>query len=434
METNSSSGLNDVSSPSSSEGRHRRRPGWMDDYESGEGLSQEDEANMVLFATVDPVHFEEAVKSQKWKVAMDDEIKAIEKNETWVLTDLPAHSKKIGVKWVYKTKLNENGELDMYKARLVAKCYAQQYGVDYTKVFAPVARMDTVRMIVALAAQRGWVVYQLDVKSVFLHCELNEDVFVEQPKGYEKKGSPNKVYKLKKALYGLKQAPWSWFSRIESYFVKEGFQKCHSEHTLIVKVSKEGKILIVSIYVDDLIFTGNDESMFEDFKNSMMHEFDMSDLGRMRYFLGIEVLQRDDGIYICQRKYAMEVLKRFGMEESNSVHNLIVPGFRVCKDTDGVKVDATFFKQMVGSLMYLTATRPDSMFVVSLVSRYMEQPTELHLQVVKRVLRYLKGTLDFGIFYKKGGSDDLVAYADNDYCHTPIFDLRSYIHTLFDPE
>jgi len=255
----------------------------------------------------------------------------------------------------------------------------------------------------------------LDVKSVFLHGELNEDVFAEQPKGYEKKGSPNKVYKLKKALYGLKQAPRSWFSRIESYFVKEGFQKCHSEHTLFVKVSKEGKILIVSIYVDGLIFIGNDESMFEDFKNSMILEFDMSDLGRMRYFLGIEVLQRDDGIYICQRKYAMEVLRRFGMEESNYVHNPIVPGFRVCKDTDGVKVDVNFFKQMVGSLMYLTATQPDLMFVVSLVSRYMEQPTELHLQVLKRVLRYLKGTSDFGIFYKKGRSDDLVAYADSDY-------------------
>lgn len=419
VETDSSSNMNDVSPPSSNERRPRRRPVSMNDYESGEGISQEEEeedvTNMVLFTTADPVHFEEAVKSKKWRAAMDAEMKAIEKNETWVLTDLPSHAKKIGVKWVYKTKLNEKGELDKYKARLVAKGYAQQYGVDYTEVFAPVARMDTVRMIIALAAQRGWTVYQLDVKSAFLHGELNEDVFVEQPRGYEKKDSPNKVYKLKKALYGLKQAPRSWFSRIEAYFVKEGFEKCHSEHTLFVKASKEGKILIISIYVDDLIFTGNDESMFEDFKNSMMHEFDMSDLGRMRYFLGIEVLQRDDGIYICQRKYAMEVLRRFGMEESNSVLNPIVPGFRICKDKEGVKVDATFFKQVVGSLMYLTATRPDLMFVVSLISRYMEQPTELHLQTAKRVLRYLKGTIDFGIFYKKGGSADLVGYADSDY-------------------
>ena len=129
--------------------------------------------------------------------------------------------------------------------------------------------------------------------------------------------------------------------------------------------------MIVSIYVDDLIFTGDDEPMFEDFKNSMMNEFDMSDLGRMKYILGIEVLQRDDGIFICQKKYTMEMLRGFGTEESNSVLNPVVPGFKVCKDEDGVKVNATFFKQVVGSLMYLTATRPDLLFVVSLISRYM---------------------------------------------------------------
>lgn len=212
MGPDSSNNVNEESlSRSSEEGREeriRRKPVWMNDYESGEGLSEEEDVtNLVFFASTDPVHFEEAVEHEKWRAAMDSEIKSIEKDETWELTDLPAGAKKIGVKWVYKTKLNENRELNKHKARLVAKGYAQQYGVDYTEVFAPVARMDTVRMIIALAAQRGWIVYQLDVKSAFLHGELNEDVFVEQPRGYEKKDSPNKVYKLKKALYGLKQAP-----------------------------------------------------------------------------------------------------------------------------------------------------------------------------------------------------------------------------------
>lgn len=145
----------------------------MRNYESGEGLSQEEtEANLALFASADPVYFEEAVKSPKWRIAIDAKIEAIEKNETWMLTDLPTGAKKIGVKWIYKIKLNENGEVDKYKARLVAKGYAQQHGVDYTEVFAPVAQMDTVRMIIALAAQRSWTIYQLDVKSVFLHGEL----------------------------------------------------------------------------------------------------------------------------------------------------------------------------------------------------------------------------------------------------------------------
>lgn len=279
---------------------------------------------------------------------------------------------------VYKTKLKENGELEKFKVRLVAKGYVQQQGIDYTEVFAPVARMDTVRMIVALAAQKGWNVYQLDVKSAFLHGELKEEVYVEQPRGYELEKYPQKVYKLKKALYGLKQAPRAWFSRIEAHFVSQGFEKCYSEQTLFIKTKEGGKILIVSLYVDDLIFTGNDEIMFAEFKSSMLKEFDMTDLGRMRYFLGIEVLQTSDGIYMYQRKYALEVLRKFKMENCNLVYNPIVPGCRLFKDENGVQVDETLYKQMVGCLMYLTATRPDLMYAVSLVSRYMSKPTEFN--------------------------------------------------------
>ncbi|KAL6321945.1 hypothetical protein AAG906_035853 [Vitis piasezkii] len=212
----------------------------------------------------------------------------------------------------------------------------QQHGVDYTEVFAPVARMNT-------------------------------------PRGYEQNDNPHKVYKLKKALYGLKQAPQAWFSSIEAHFVNEGFERCHSEHTLFVKTSKGGKILILSLY------------------SSMMREFDMTDLGKMR----------------CVEKIWD------GGEQF--IHSPIILSFKVFKDENGVKVDATFFKQMVGSLMYLTATRPDLMFVVSLISRYMGQPTELHLQTAKRVLRYLRGTTNLGIFYKKGGNDKLVAFTDCDY-------------------
>ncbi|RVW19213.1 Retrovirus-related Pol polyprotein from transposon TNT 1-94 [Vitis vinifera] len=383
----SSDSLIEESSPSSNEGRNRRPPIWMRDYETGEGISEEDNeahlAHLAMFATIDPIHFEDAVKSEKWRKAMDLEMESIKNNGTWELTKLPKEAKK--------------------------------HGVDYTEVFAPVARMETIRLVAALAVQKGWTIYQLDVKSAFLHGELNEVVFVEQPCGYVQKGNEQKVYRLKKALYGLKQAPRAWYSRIEAYFMKEGFEKCDYEHTLFIKTSKEGKVLIVSLYVDDLIFTGNDELMFTEFKNSMKHEFDMTDLGKMRYFLGLEVLQRSDGVFISQKKYALEVLKQFGMDKSNFVHNPIVPSFKLMKDEGGVKVDNTYYKQIVGSLMYLIATRPDMMFVVSLISRYMENPTELHLQAAKRVLRYLKGTTEFGIFYKKRGDDELAAYTDSDY-------------------
>lgn len=346
--------------------------------------------------------------------AMNKEISAIEKNGTWELTTLPTGARKIGVKWIFKTKLNERGEVDKYKARLVAKGYAQKHGIDYTEVFAPVARWDTIRMILALAAQKGWCVYQLDVKSAFLHGELNEDIFVEQPQGYEKKEEDHKVYKLRKTLYGLKQAPRAWYGRVEAYFVKEGFERCQCEHTLFVKSEEGGKMLIVSLYVNDLIFTGNDEDMFAKFKASMEMEFDMTDLGKMKYFLGVELVQNSNGIYISQRKYAQVVLERFGMERSNSIKNPIVPGFKLMRDKGGVRVNATQYKKMEGSLMYLIATRSNLMYVMNLVSRYMERPTELHMQAMKRILKYVKGTTDLGIFYKKGGDGKLAAYSDSD--------------------
>nr|CAN69875.1 hypothetical protein VITISV_030610 [Vitis vinifera] len=334
----------------------------------GEFLEEEVEHNnLIMFtSTANPTTFQEAVQNSKWRAAIDLEIEAIERNGTWELTDLPKGMKKIGVKWVFKTKLNENGEVDKCKARLVVK---------------------------------GWSAYQLDVKSAFLHGKLNEAVFVEQPHGYEKKNEEYKVYKLKKALYGLKQAPRAWYNRIETYFVKERFERCNCEHTLFTKTGDGGKILIVSLYVDDLFFTCNDESMFVKFKNSMKLEFDMIDLGKMKYFLGVEVLQNPEGIYISQRKYAKEVLDRFRMEKSNSVKNPIVPGIKLMKDEEVAKVNATMYKQLVGSLMYLIATRLDLTYVVSLISRFMASPIELHLQAAKRVLRYLKCIVDLGVFY-----------------------------------
>lgn len=184
---------------------------------------------------------------------------------------------------------------------------------------------------------------------------------------------------------------------------------------MFVKTGAEGKIIIVSLYVDDIIFTGNDACLIEEFKSSMKSEFEMTDLGKMRYFLGVEVLQNSKGIHLCQKKYAREVLERFGMGECNSVKNPIVPGSKLTREVGGKKVDATQFKQLIGSLMYLTATRPDLMYSVCLISRYMADPTEEHLLAAKRVLRYLKGTLELGVFYGRKGAIELFAYTDSDY-------------------
>nr|KYP64051.1 Retrovirus-related Pol polyprotein from transposon TNT 1-94 [Cajanus cajan] len=175
-------------------------------------------------AIADPIHYEKATKSEKRRRAMDAKIEAIEDNDTWELVDLPIGGKIVGVKWIYETKLNEKGEVDKFKARLVVKGHAQRYGIDYTEVFAPMACMETIRLVIAFATQRGWSIHQLDEKSAFLQRELIEDVFfIEQPCGYIQKGKDHKVYKLKKALYGLKQAPCAWYTLIEAYFIKEEF-------------------------------------------------------------------------------------------------------------------------------------------------------------------------------------------------------------------
>jgi hypothetical protein len=258
-------------------------------------------------------------------------------------------------------------------------------------------------------------VFQLDVKSAFLHGELNETVYVEQPLGYVKKGSESKVYRLHKALYGLKRAPRAWYSKIEQYFLNEGFEKCPHEHTLFIKRSGDSDLLIISMYVDDLILTGNNSSMVKGFKESMMRTFDMTDLGKMRHFLGIEVTQNEQGIFLCQQRYVKDVLERFNMDKSNSVSSPIVTGTRLSKHDRSEEVNSTYFKQIVGSLMYLTATRPDIMFAVHMIARFMEHPLETHMTAAKRILRYIRGTSEHGVLYKRGRQAELIAYTDSDY-------------------
>lgn len=239
-------------------------------------------------AVCKPSCCEEALKDPKWKKAMKDEISMIKKNKTWEMVDKPQDRKVIGVKWVFRTKLNADCSINKYKSRLVVKGYAQIFGVDYSDTFTPVSRLDTIRLVLVVAAQQGWKVFQLDVKSAFLNGVLQEEIYVEQPEGFVMHGEEDKVYLLKKSLYGLKQAPRAWYSRINEHLLSIGFVKSLSEATLYVK-HKGKKFLIVSLYVDDLLVTGDDTRLVEEFKQEMMQVFEMTDLGLMSYFLGIEI-------------------------------------------------------------------------------------------------------------------------------------------------
>jgi hypothetical protein len=397
--------------------RNRRVPARLQDCVLGTDNDPSDEEiiNFALFADCEPVTFEEAAGNENWIKAMDEEINAIEKNKTWELTELPADKKPIGVKWVYKTKYKPSGEIDRYKARLVAKGYKQKPGIDYFEVFAPVARLDTIHMLMSLSAQNNWKIHQMDVKSAFLNGTLEEEVYVEQPAGYVVRGKEDKVYRLKKALYGLKQAPRAWYKKIDSYFIQNGFQRCPFEHTLYIKFIDPGDVLIVCLYVDDLIFTGNNSKMIVEFREAMIRCFEMTDLGLMSYFLGIEVVQQKDGIFISQKKYASDILKKFKMEQSKPISTPVEEKLKLTRERDGKRVDPTHYKSLIGSLRYLTATRPDIVYGVGLLSRYMEEPRVSHLQGVKRILRYIKGTLTEGIFYGNNNDVKLVGYTDSDW-------------------
>ncbi|CAJ2627755.1 unnamed protein product [Trifolium pratense] len=382
-------------------------------------------------AIMEPAGYAEAANDKKWIDAMEEELKMIEKNQTWKLVDRPDHKKAIGVKWVYRTKLNPDGSVNKYKARLVVKGYAQIFGVDFSETFAPVARLDTIRLLFALAAQNGWVIHQMDVKSAFLNGYLEEEIFVEQPEGFIVQGQEEKVYKLNKALYGLKQAPRSWYSRIDAHLVNLGFEKSPSEFTLYVKKVDNG-ILVVSLYVDDLFVTGSHRELIDKFKERMKDAFEMTDLGNMSFFLGMQVQQRQNEIFVCQQKYAKEVLKKFNMEDCKPVATPMNQKEKFSKEDGAERVDENLYRSLIGCLMYLTATRPDIMYAVSLLSRYMHCASEIHFQAAKRILRYVKGTVDYGIRFNQVQNFRLLGYSDSDWAGC-VDDMRStsgYCFTL----
>ncbi|KAH9650283.1 hypothetical protein KPL70_026315 [Citrus sinensis] len=338
-----------------------------------------------LFADYEPVNFEEAALDEKWRIAMN----------------------------VYKIKRNAKGEIERHNARLVVKGYSQKAGIDYDEVFAPIARLETIRLIISLAAQNKWKIFQMDVKSVFLNGFLKE-VYIEQPLGYVVKGHEDKVLRLKKALYGLKQAPRAWNSKIDKYFQEKCFTKCPYEHALYIK-EKDGDILIVCLYVDDLIFTGSNPSLFEEFKRVMIKEFEMTDIGLVGYYLDIKVKQKEKGIFISQESYAKEILKKFKMNDCKPISTPVEYGVKLSKHDEGEDIDPTFFKSLVGSLCYLTCTRPDILYTVGLVSRYIENPKTTHFKTAKGILRYIKGTINFSLLYSFSNDYKLVGYSESDW-------------------
>ncbi|KAK6115596.1 hypothetical protein DH2020_007865 [Rehmannia glutinosa] len=273
-------------------------------------------------------------------------------------------------------------------------------------------------MFLAHAAHKNFTVYQMDVKSAFLNGLLEEEVYVEQPPDFEQKTIGDKVYKLKKALYGLKQAPRAWYDTLSQFLIDNGFTKGKVDRTLfrIQDVFEKGQdCLLVQIYVDDIIFGATNESLCKKFSKLMQGEFEMSMMGELNFFLGLQIKQCQEGIYISQSKYTKELLKKFGIEEGRTVSTPMATNVKIDKDEKGKPVDESKYPGMIGSLLYLTASRPDILHAVCLCARFQSNPKESHMSAVKRIFRYLKGTIQYGLFYPKNENFYLKGYSDSGY-------------------
>ena len=378
------------------------------------GLAPRHYVQLHLTHAGEPTDHAEARGHPAWEAAMKQELQAVEKNKTWELVDLPAGHRPISLKWVFKLKKDEKGVVTKHKARLVARGFVQQEGIDFDDAFAPVARMESVRVLLALAAQEGWKVHHMDVKSAFLNGDLKEEVYVRQPPGFTVAGEEGKVYRLKKALYGLRQAPRAWNAKLDITLKKMGFQQSAHEAAVYRRGSGED-LLLVGVYIDDLIITDTDGRGVEDFKAAMKDRFKMSDLSLLCFYLGVEVHQDAKGITLCQSNYAQRILELGNMQGCNPAATPMEEKLKLSRESTAEEVDATLYRRLMGSLRYLVHTRPDLAFAVGYLSRFMQRPTVEHQQAAKRVLRYVAGMLDYRLHYEKApNTARFFGYSDSD--------------------
>ncbi|KAJ9566123.1 hypothetical protein OSB04_002089 [Centaurea solstitialis] len=368
----------------------------------------------VFLLQTEPKKAYDAMKDPSWIEAMQEELLQFFLQHVWDLVDLPKGHRVIGTKWVFRNKTDERGIVIKNKARLVAQGYTQEEGIDYDDVFAPVARIEAIRLFLAFASYKGFKVYQIDVKSAFLYGTIDEEVYVSQPPGFEDPKYPDKVYKLRKALYGLHQAPRAWYDTLSSYLLENKFERGVIDKTLFIKRTKSD-MLLVQIYVDDIIFGSTKDDMCKEFEELMHKKFKMSSMGELTFFLGLQVKQKPEGIFINQSKYVASMLQKFGMNDAKTTSTPMETHKHLTADVEGEEVDVHHYRSMIGSLMYLTASRPDIMFAVCVCAKYQVRPKESHLHAVKRIFKYLKGQPRLGLWYPNDSSFHLVAYTDSDY-------------------
>ncbi|GJT36298.1 putative ribonuclease H-like domain-containing protein [Tanacetum coccineum] len=380
---------------------------------------------MCMFAltvsTAEPKTIKGAMDDSAWIETMQEELHQFDRLQVWELTDKPFGKTVIKLKWLWKNKKDEDQIVIRNKARLVAKGYAQEEGIDFEESFALVARLEVVRIFVAYVAHKSFPIYQMDIKTTFLNGPLKEEVYVAQPDGFIDPDYSEKVYRLRKALYGLKQAPRAWYDELSKFLMSKGFTKGTIDPTLFT-IRYGEDILLVKIYVDNIIFGSINPKFSKRIEKLMHSRFDMSLMGEMKFFLGLQIHQSPRDIFINQAKYTLEILEKHGMKKCDCIGTPMATKPKLDAVLSGKLVDQTDYHSKIGSLMYLTSSRPDLVQAVCYCARYQARPTEKHLKEVKRIFQYLRGTINMGLWYPKDFGFELTVFSDAD--HAGCIDTR----------
>ncbi|KAK2373624.1 putative mitochondrial protein [Trifolium repens] len=375
----------------------------------------------ILVTHIEPTSVKQELLSSHWHAAMKDEYDALIRNNTWTLVPPPVHKQPIGCKWVFRVKENPDGTIHKYKARLVAKGFHQQAGSDFTETFSPVVKLVTVKTVLTMAVSNKWPIQQIDVNNAFLNGILEEEVYMQQPPGFEA-SDKTLICKLNKALYGLKQAPRAWFDRLKTALLGYGFQASKCDPSLFMM--KTSKIhLIVLVYVDDIIITGSSMPHIQKLISNLNAEFALKQLGTLDYFLGIEVFHLADGsLLLSQAKYIRDLLSKAKMDTANGMPTPMASTLKLSKVGSIPVDDPTQFRSIVGALQYATLTRPEIAYSVNKVCQFLSNPLEEHWKAVKRILRYLSGTLHYGLLIQVAPIDKpltLIGFCDADWASDP---------------
>ncbi|CAA7024341.1 unnamed protein product [Microthlaspi erraticum] len=361
-----------------------------------------------------PTSVAEALRDPRWRAAMCEEIDNHIREHTWDLISSTVAENIVGSKWIFTIKRHANGAISKFKARLVAKGFNQRPGIDYHETFSPVIKPSTIRLVLSVSVSKNWQIRQFDVNHAFLQGKLDDEVYMTQPPGFVNKDEPQAVCKLRKAIYGLKQTPQAWYNELRTFLLQYGFVNSLADASLFI-YNNNGVLLYMLVYVDDIILTGNSQPHLDKFITSLSNRFSLKDLGTLSYFLGMEAQYLPDGLLLTQRRYIADLLHKNNMTDCKSVPTPMCPNTKLTLTSGDQLKDPSQYRALVGSLQYLSLTRPDVSYAVNKLSQFMHKPTDIHWSAVKRILRYLSGTQSQGIFYSKTNAPSLHAYTDADW-------------------